>query len=116
MLLASATTETFYGVRLTSLNNIPLAVANLNGIVTGSTSGSVLTFTGSLAQVNTVLASLTDTLPSGTDVVQIEAWDSSGDIAVRNIGVQIATPAAASIAAAPPASGTSCWVSLLRST
>ncbi len=38
-------------------------------------------------------------------MVQVEAWDSSGHIAVRNVGVQISPPAAASIAAAPPASG-----------
>jgi T5SS/PEP-CTERM-associated repeat protein len=96
VLLASATAQNFYGVRLTSLNNRPLAVTNFNGIVSGQTSGSTLTFTGSLAQVNTVLASLTDSLPSGTDVVQIEAWDSSGDIAVRNVGVQISPSTASS--------------------
>ena len=42
--------------------------------------------------MNTVLASLTDTLASGTDVVRISATDSSGDSAVRNVGVQIAAP------------------------
>ena len=46
--------------------------------------------------MNTVLASLTDTLQSGTDVVQISVADSSGDTAARNVGVQVSAPAASS--------------------
>ena len=37
-----------------------------------------------------MLASLRDTLASGTDVVQITATDSSGHTAVRTVGVQVA--------------------------
>ena len=57
----------------------------------GSTSGPSLTLSGSLPLVNTVLAHLTDTLQSGTDVVHIVAADSSGNTAVRDVGVQISS-------------------------
>jgi hypothetical protein len=99
VLLESATQQGTYRVTLTSLKGGALAVTNLGGIVSGPASGSTLSFAGSLAQVNTVLASLRDTLASGTDVVQITATDGSGHTAMRNVGVQIST------AASGPSSG-----------
>ena len=66
--LASATPQAVYSVTLTSLGSGTLGVADFYGNVIGSTSGPTLTLSGPLAQVNTVLAHLTDTLQSGTDV------------------------------------------------
>ena len=100
VLLESALQQGAYHVTLTSLNGGTLGVANFGGIVSGPASGSTLSFAGSLAQVNTVLASLRDTLASGTDVVQISATDGSGHTAVRTVGVQVA-------AAAPSTGGSS---------
>ena len=100
VLLESALQQGAYHVTLTSLNGGTLGVANFGGIVSGPASGSTLSFAGSLAQVNTVLASLRDTLASGTDVVQITATDGSGHTAVRTVGVQVA-------AAAPSTGGSS---------
>jgi hypothetical protein len=51
-----------------------------------------------------VLASLRDTLASGSDVVQITATDGSGHTAVRTVGVQIAA-AAASPGGSSPGTG-----------
>ena len=95
VLLASATPQAAYSVTLTSLQGGTLGVADLNGTVIGATSGPSLTLSGTLAVVNTVLAHLTDTLQSGTDVVHIVATDSSGDTAVRDVGVQVSPPAPA---------------------
>ena len=100
VLLESALQQGAYHVTLTSLNGGTLGVSNFGGIVSGPASGSTLSFAGSLAQVNTVLASLRDTLASGTDVVQITATDGSGHTAVRTVGVQVA-------AAAPSTGGSS---------
>src|SRR5882757_1725625 len=71
VLIASATGQGSYSVTLTSMNGGTLAVTDPMGIVVGPTSGASLTLQGPLAQVNTVLAHLTDTLQSGTDVVRI---------------------------------------------
>ena len=51
--------------------------------------------------MNTVLASLRDTLAAGTDVVQITATDASGHTAVRTVGVQVAAAAAPSGGGSP---------------
>ncbi|HZB55936.1 MAG TPA: hypothetical protein VE527_20055, partial [Reyranella sp.] len=58
----------------------------------GATSGTTLNFNGSLSLVNTVLAHLTDTVSSGTDVVHIVAADNNGNTIVRDVGVQTAAP------------------------
>ncbi len=96
VLLASAVAQNSYTVTLTSTGGDTLAVTNFGGIVDGPASGAALTVSGPLSLVNTVLASLTDTLQSGTDVVQFSATDSSGDTAVRSVGVQVSAPAASS--------------------
>jgi T5SS/PEP-CTERM-associated repeat protein len=99
VLLASVTPQAAYRVTLTSLNGGTLGVADFTGTVIGSASGPSLTLQGPPALVNTVLAHLTDTLQggtlqSGTDVIHIVAMDSSGNTAVRNVGVEISSPAA----------------------
>jgi T5SS/PEP-CTERM-associated repeat protein len=99
VLLASVEPQAAYIVTLTSLNGGTLGVADFTGTVIGSASGPSLTLQGPLAQVNTVLAHLTDTLQGGTlqsgaDVIQIVAADSSGHTAVRSVGVEISPPAA----------------------
>ena len=101
VLLASATPQATYSVTLTSLEGGTLGFADLNGAVIGATSGPVVTLSGTLAVVNTVLAHLTDTLQSGTDVIHIVATDSSGDTAVRDVGVQVSPPAPSTAAVAP---------------
>jgi hypothetical protein len=83
VLLASATSQASYSVTLRSMAGGTLGFAGLVGSVIGMTSGPVVTLSGTLAAVNTVLAHLTDTLQSGTDVIHIVATDSSGDTAVR---------------------------------
>ncbi len=104
VLLASATPQATFFVTLTSMNGGTLGVADFNGTVIGSTSGPSLTLSGPLAVVNTVLAHLTDTLQSGTDVIHIVAADSSGNTAVRDVGVQI-SPSAASSGSGPTSGG-----------
>ena len=89
VLLAGATAQSSYTVTLSSTKGGTLGVTDPFGIVSGSTSGQTITLSGSPQQVNTVLASLTDTLQSGRDIVQITALDSSGNIAVRSVGVEI---------------------------
>ncbi len=101
ILLASAAPQATYSVTLTSLQGGTLGFAGLNGAVIGATSGPVVTLSGTLAVVNTVLAHLTDTLQSGTDVIHIVAMDSSGDMAVREVGVQVSPPAPSTAAVAP---------------
>ncbi len=106
VLLAGAAPLAAYSVTLTSLEGGRLGIADLTGTVIGPASGPSLTLSGPIAALNTVLAHLTDTLQggtlqSGTDVVQIVAADSSGNTAVRNVGVQT-SPAAPSPAAATP--------------
>jgi T5SS/PEP-CTERM-associated repeat protein len=75
--------------------------------VIGPTSGPTVTLSGTPALVNAALASLTDTLQVGQDIVQIWAADSSGDQAVRTVGVQVSPSAASSdvgsAGSAPPA-------------
>ena len=93
VLLESATAQGTYNVTLTSLGGHTLSVVNHS--LPAPLSGATLSFSGSLAQVNTVLASLTDTLSSGTDVIQVTATDSSGHTAVRTVGVQISASAPA---------------------
>ena len=91
VLLASAESHALYALTLTSTQSGTLSVTDANGIVFGSASDHTLILAGTLDQVNTVLASLTDTLGSGTtqDIVQIEVLDSLGNSAVRKVGVQI---------------------------
>jgi len=101
VLLASATPQATYSITLRSLAGATLGFAGLSGAVIGVTSGPVVTLSGTLAVVNTVLAHLTDTLQSGTDIVQITAMDSSGNIAVRDVGVQVSPPAPGAAAATP---------------
>ncbi|GEP58434.1 beta strand repeat-containing protein [Reyranella soli] len=101
VLLASATTQSAYSVTLTSTNGGTLGVTDPFGIAGGSTSGPTLSLSGPLSQINTVLASLTDMLQSGRDIVQIAVTDSSGNTAVRTVGVEISAPVAAP-AASPP--------------
>ena len=93
VLLASNSSATSYTVTLTSLNGGTLGIGSLDGFF-GATSGTTLSFNGSLSLVNTVLAHLTDTVPSGTDVVHIVATDNSGNTIVRDVGVQTAPPVA----------------------
>jgi hypothetical protein len=104
LLLASASEQTSYSVTLASLNGHTLSVIDNSGIVSGSTSGTTITFSGTLDQVNTVLASLTDTLSSGTDVVQITATDSSGDSTSRTVGVKVVAAGidTGSVSSTPP--------------
>jgi T5SS/PEP-CTERM-associated repeat protein len=96
VLLASATSQASYSVTLRSMAGGTLGFAGLVGSVIGMTSGPVVTLSGTLAAVNTVLAHLTDTLQSGTDVIHIVATDSSGDTAVRDVGVQVSPSSAPS--------------------
>jgi T5SS/PEP-CTERM-associated repeat protein len=92
VLLASAAPQASYSVTLTSKNGGTLGVTDVYGdVVSGPAGGTTITLSGPLDRVNTVLASLTDTVASATDVVQISATDSGGDSAQRNIGVLIAS-------------------------
>jgi T5SS/PEP-CTERM-associated repeat protein len=111
VLLASVTPQAAYSVTLRSLAGGTLGFTDVTGTLIGVTSGPVVTLSGTLDLVNTVLAHLTDTLQggtlqggtlqSGTDIVQIVATDSSGNTAVRNVGVQISQPAASTTGATP---------------
>ena len=93
VLLASANPGVSYGVTLTSLYGGTLGIGGLTGLFS-ATSGTTLSFGGSLSLVNTLLANVTDTLAGGTDIVRIVATDSGGNFAVRDVGVQTATPVA----------------------
>jgi T5SS/PEP-CTERM-associated repeat protein len=107
LLLASVVPQNSYTVTLTSLKGGTLAVTDFNGIVIGPTSGPTVTFSGTPGLVNAALASLTDTLQVGQDIVQIWAADSSGDQAVRTVGVQVspsaASPGPGNMGGGPPA-------------
>jgi T5SS/PEP-CTERM-associated repeat protein len=107
LLLASVVPQNSYTVTLTSLKGGTLAVTDFSGIVIGPTSGPTVTLSGTPALVNAALASLTDTLQVGQDIVQIWAADSSGVQAVRTVGVQVSPSAASSdvgsTGSAPPA-------------
>lgn len=91
VLLTSANPGASYGVTLTSLNGGTLAIGGLTGLF-AATSGTTLSFGGSLSLVNTLLAHVTDTIASGTDIVRLAAIDSGGNTIVRNVGVQTAAP------------------------
>ena len=93
ILLASNSSATSYSVTLTSLGGGTLGIDGLGNFF-GATSGTTLNFNGSLSLVNTVLAHLTDTVSSGTDVVHIVATDNNGNTIVRDVGVQTAAPVA----------------------
>lgn len=93
ILLASNSSATSYSVTLTSLGGGTLGIDGLGNFF-GATSGTTLSFNGSLSLVNTVLAHLTDTVSSGTDVVHIVATDNAGNTIVRDVGVQTAAPVA----------------------
>jgi hypothetical protein len=93
VLLASNSSATSYSVTLTSLGGGTLGIDGLGNFF-GATSGTTLNFNGSLSLVNTVLAHLTDTVSSGTDVVHIVATDKTGNTIVRDVGVQTAAPVA----------------------
>jgi T5SS/PEP-CTERM-associated repeat protein len=93
VLLASNSAATSYTITLTSLNGGTLGISGLDGFF-GATSGTTLNFNGSLSLVNTVLAHLTDTVSSGTDVVHVVATDNTGNTIVRDVGVQTAAPVA----------------------
>ena len=93
VLLASNSSATSYSVTLTSLGGGTLGIDGLGNFF-GATSGTTLSFNGSLSLVNTVLAHLTDTVSSGTDVVHIVATDNTGNTIVRDVGVQTAAPVA----------------------
>ena len=105
LLLASTTVLGSYSVTLTSMNGGTLSVTSLGSIVSGPTSGPTLTMSGPIGQVNTVLASLTDTLQSGSDIVQITATDGSGHKVVRNVGVEVSPSAVSSGSATGASSG-----------
>ena len=94
VLLASKSVQTSYTVTVTSTGGNTLEVTNfpnfVNSIVIDHTSGTTINISGSsLAEINTVLASLTDTLQSGHDVVNLTATDGSGDSASRSIGILV---------------------------
>lgn len=91
ILLASNSSATSYAVTLTSLGGGTLGIGGLTGFF-GATSGTSLSFSGPLSLVNTLLANVTDTVASGTDVVHVVAIDSNGNSIVRDVGVQTAPP------------------------
>jgi T5SS/PEP-CTERM-associated repeat protein len=93
VLLASNSSATYYSVTLTSLGGGTLGIGGLTGLF-GATSGTSLSFSGSLSAVNTLLANVTDTLATGIDIVHVVAADGAGNIAMRDVGVQ-AVPAVA---------------------
>jgi T5SS/PEP-CTERM-associated repeat protein len=101
LLLESTTPDSTYSVTLTSLNGHTLSVVQDRA----TQSGTTLAVSGTLDEVNSVLASLTDTVSSGTDVVQISATDSGGHSAARNVGVAVvsAGPSSGFAAGTPPA-------------
>ncbi|MBL6651661.1 MAG: hypothetical protein ISP49_08720, partial [Reyranella sp.] len=103
VLLASTSSLGTYSVVLTSINGNMLGLTDFTGTVIGATTGSTLALSGTLAQINTVLAHLTDSVGSGNDIVQFVATDSSGDVSVRDVGVLATTPPAS---AAVPTPGT----------
>jgi hypothetical protein len=94
VLLESATGQASYTVTLSSTLGGTLAVKDVFSIVNGPTNGASPSLSGPLSKVNTVLASLTDTLSAGSDVVHIVATDSGGHTAVRDVGAKISAPAA----------------------
>jgi hypothetical protein len=86
----------------------PASITGAGGVAltpasgTQSVGSTSLTFSGSLDVVNTILASLTDTVAAGTDLVTFTATDSGGDTATRRVGVSVSTPVAAPADASDP--------------
>jgi hypothetical protein len=106
LLLASTGSPDSYQVTLTSLGTGTLSVTDPLGIVPGPTSGPTITLQGELGQVNTVLARLTDTLPTGiaSDLVQVVATDlNTGNSVTRIIGVAGSSPGTPRLAGTPVA-------------
>jgi len=111
VLLESAKAESNYTVTVTSAAGNRLMATDNRQLLADTT----LTFSGSLAAVNTILASLADQVASGTDTLKITAIDGAGDSATQTVGV-IASAATVSTspisnpamppAAPPPAGGT----------
>jgi T5SS/PEP-CTERM-associated repeat protein len=118
VLLASATSQTSYTITITSADGnvltvkdaliapqdpmlpvTPVTIIGADALTLTPPSGAQdvsstsLTFTGSLAVVDTILASLTDTVAAGTDVITVTATDSSNDTATQSVGVSATDPA-----------------------
>ncbi len=101
VLLASATGAASYTVSVMSSGG-DIVELRENGTLA---SGSTLTFSGSLASVNTALASLADNVASGTDALIITAADNEGNGVTANIGVRAADPAPSGASAGPMTAG-----------
>ncbi|MBV8410386.1 MAG: hypothetical protein JOY64_22360, partial [Alphaproteobacteria bacterium] len=101
VLVASVTPKVGSVVVLSSTNGGSLSVTDIGGVVVGPSSGPSITLAGAPALVNAVLATLSDTLSGGSDIVHIEAIDNNGDKAVRDVGVQATAPAPSAPAPAP---------------
>jgi hypothetical protein len=127
VLLASASTQGSYTITINSTNGNPLTVFDAwipttpdtraaifgaggqlltPGANSQTVSSTSLSFSGSLALVNTILASLTDTVTTGTDVVTVVGTDGDAHAVSRNIGV-----VTASVAAAQPVTNTPSLIS-----
>ncbi len=102
VLLASASSASAYTVTVVSTGGHTLQTGNFATFANGVTSGPTLSFSGSLDQVNTALANLTDALSQpGVDILQFTASDTAGDTpAVQQVGV---TASAGSGSPQPPA-------------
>jgi len=83
ILLASASGAPSYTVTITSADGNTLTAVEDRQAVSGTT----LNFSGPLAEINTILASLADSVPSGTDTITVTATDSDGNSATRTVGV-----------------------------
>lgn len=125
VLLASVTGPTTYTVKVTSANGnlltvrdailvqdfpAPVTILGADGMPLTPTgpnndvSSASLTFSASLDLVNTILASLTDNVPSGTDILQFTATDNNGDSATRSVGMSVAAGSMMSGTATAPLS------------
>ncbi|MCB8882577.1 Hint domain-containing protein [Acidisoma cellulosilytica] len=125
VLLASAATEGTYTITITSVDGnaltvfdaidvpadtaLPATPVTILGtdqevltLASGMVSGPSLTFTTSLALANTILASLTDSVGSGTDILLITATDGSGDRTTRAVGILPTNDPSAAPQGAPP--------------
>lgn len=96
VLLESADAESNYTVTVTSAEGNRLTATDNRQLL----AGTELTLSGSLAAVNTILASLADQVASGTDTLKITATDGAGDSATETVGV-IASAATASTSPIP---------------
>ena len=97
VLLASTLAQGLYAGHAAVERRQRLAVTDVDGIMVGPTSGSTLSFAGTLDQVNTVLASLTDTLSRRPDPGRrlFLAADSLADLIARNVGVKVCSTSSA---------------------